>query len=382
VRRMNLVRVLAEIRDHPGATRKDLVAATDLNRVTVLDLVTDLQKRRLVDEAPVEATGRSGRPAMALRLDDRRLAVAALEVNIDRISIRCATLELRTVHEESVEMAEEGHSVGRVLDLTLGCIERARSATAELGLELTHICIGLPAFIDHRSGTVITSLNFGWSDVPFADLVRERAGGGLEVTLDRLANLAILEERAVDDVPQTDGIVLLYGDMGVGGAFQKDGAVLRGDTGTGAEFGHISVEPNGPECYCGNRGCLETYVGIRALAAVLGVAEGGDAGIKRRTVALLGSEDPGVRAAVRSQAPWLARAVRTLSAVFDPRVIVLGGHLAALAHLMGSAIGEEIGPEVRGHHVDLRISAAGSGAVLTGGVRAARDALLAAPWSV
>ena len=381
VRRLNLQRVLAEIRDRRAVTRKDLVAATALNRVTVLDLVAELHGRHLISEHPSVSTGRSGRPAMTLELDDDHLAVAALEINVDRIRILCSTLQLRVVHEEAIDMVGEGLSPDHVLELAAMCVNRAHRALLRKGLLLKRVCIGLPAFIDHRNGTVLTSLSFGWNGVPAVDILQRSVDADLEFTLDRLANLAIREERARAGLMPDSGIVLLYGDMGVGGAFQKGGVILRGDSGSGAEFGHISVDPGGPHCYCGNRGCLEMYVGIRPLAAALGIVDDQEGGVMQRVLDLLESGDRAVAAAAREQAPWLMMALRTLQTVFDPRALILGGHLGSLARLMGSALEEGVSEVENGRATELRISITGANAVLAGGVRAARDDLLAAPWS-
>src|SRR5699024_11969505 len=86
----------------------------------------------------------------------------------------------------------------RVLDLAAECIDRARSEMARQGLELTRVSVGLPAIIDHRSGTVQTSLDFRWGEVPVVDRLQQRTGGDLSFTLDRLANLAIREGEGED----------------------------------------------------------------------------------------------------------------------------------------------------------------------------------------
>lgn len=316
---------------------------------------------------------------MTLALDDDRLGIAAIEINVDRIRILCSSLQLRVVYEETVTMEGEGLGPEHVLGLAAECMNRARAALLERGMQLKQVCIGLPAFIDHRSGTVMTSLSFGWTDVPVVDILRQATDPSLGITLDRLANLAIREERALASLPPDTGIVLLYGDMGVGGAFQKGAAILRGDSGSGAEFGHISVDPAGPRCYCGNRGCLEMYVGIRPLANALGVDHDAEGAVMRRVLELLDAGDPIAVALVKDQVPWLARALWTLRTVFDPHTLILGGHLAVLARSMDRLLGEEL-PERRwGTTTELVISAVGADAVLAGGVRAARDDLLASP---
>ena len=101
----------------------------------------------------------------------------------------------------------------------------------------------------------------------------------------------------------------------------------------------------------------------------------------QRVLDLLESGDRAVAAAAREQAPWLMMALRTLQTVFDPRALILGGHLGSLARLMGSALEEGVSEVENGRATELRISITGANAVLAGGVRAARDDLLAAPWS-
>ena len=101
--------------------------------------------------------------------------------------------------------------------------------------------VGCPAFVDNAEGVVLKSLSLGWTDVRVVDELEKRSGGGVAFTLDKLADLAIHAERKNSEIPSEEGVLLLYGEMGVGGSFQKHSEILRGDAGMGGQFGHLTV---------------------------------------------------------------------------------------------------------------------------------------------
>ena len=103
-----------------------------------------------------------------------------------------------------------------------------------------------------------------------------------------------------------------------------DGRVLRGAFGQGGEVGHLVVDPEGPLCGCGNRGCLEAVASGLALERDAAYAFGRKVPVPE----LFASEDPRARALVLGSARWVGLALASLQRVLDPEVIVLGGGVA------------------------------------------------------
>jgi predicted NBD/HSP70 family sugar kinase len=177
--------------------------------------------------------------------------------------------------------------------------------------------------------------------------------------------------------------------MGVGGSFQKNSEILRGDAGMGGQFGHLTVNPGGRRCYCGRNGCLETYVGVAPLSLALEGSTGHHStSAAARVSEALAAVQQGADVARRElaqQGAWLARAVSTLTAIFDPRVIILGGYLTQLAPLLMPAFEQELRIYTEGefsHATEMAVSQLGTGAVLDGGIATAINDLVRAPWTL
>ena len=130
-----------------------------------------------------------------------------------------------------------------------------------------------------------------------------------------------------------------------------DGTIFRGAHGFGGEFGHMTVDPEGPPCACGSRGCLETRAGLEALLAAAGEPE-----VDRvpsgepvtRLAARADAGDPAAVEALRDAGHWLGIALASAANLLDPQAFVLGGFLAPLAAHLAPAAEEEMRGRVLG----------------------------------
>lgn len=389
IRRHNLSATLKSVRDHGRVTRSDLIAESGLNRVTVLHLVNELQEMSLIQETGMAPTGKSGRPARVLEMSDTGLAVGALELNVDHIALKCTSPQGRVVFDERRDVSASDHQPGFVLDLAADLVNRAAATAASDGMRLVRISVGCPAFVDNAGGLVLKSLSLGWTDVPVIRELEKRSGGGVTFTLDKLADLAIHAERKNCGIPAEEGVLLLYGEMGVGGSFQKHSEILRGDAGMGGQFGHLTVKFDGRPCYCGRSGCLETYVGVaplsRALEGSTGEHPPSTAAQVAQALAAVKAGSDLAREELAEQGRWLARAASTLTAIFDPGVIILGGYLTHLAPLLMPALEDELRSSSGGdfsHGTRILVSELGTGAVLDGGIETAISDLVRSPWTL
>lgn len=157
--------------------------------------------------------------------------------------------------------ADEGPSV------VVGQIEAGiRDVLAHGGIPGTRaVGIGAPGVVDNR-GVVKAPPNLkGWDEVRLADEVAKRLPG-YHVVVENDANVAAIAEArfgAGRNIP--DFLFVIWG-TGIGGGIILDGKLFRGPSGGAGEIGHISIDHNGPPCNCGNRGCVEAYLGQRYLS--------------------------------------------------------------------------------------------------------------------
>lgn len=129
---------------------------------------------------------------------------------------------------------------------------------------LQGIGIGVPGIIDMKTGMVRESPNLpGWTESPVRAEIEKRLG--TRVILENDANVAALGEKWLGAGRDVEDLAVLTLGTGVGGGIILGGRILHGMTGMAGEFGHVTVEPDGVRCGCGNHGCLEQYASATAV---------------------------------------------------------------------------------------------------------------------
>ncbi len=217
------------------------------------------------------------------------------------------------------------HIVARVAEL----VGRLRPAA----LGCTAIGIGTPGSISARDGTMKNSNTTCLNGRPLPRDLEARIG--LPVRLENDANCFALAE-ALGGSGRGHRVVfgVILG-TGVGGGIVLDGAVHAGAQHIAGEWGHHALDPTGPACYCGQRGCVETVLAGPALEAAYRAA--GGAAADAATIA--GRAETGEATAGAVLAHWLDRFGRALAnviSILDPDVVVLGGGLSNVAALYGA----------------------------------------------
>lgn len=242
----------------------------------------------------------------------------------------------------------EGEVVGTVRRPTVhgadgvvaGAAQAVRDVVATGGAELADLAgvgLGIPGIVDHRSGTVKHAVNLGVHDdeLPLAELLSAELGG-VPVVVENDLNVAAVGaahvlERSVDEAGRArdhEDLAFLALGTGLASGLVLDGQLRRGVSGAAGEIGHIPVDPLGPECTCGQRGCLERFASGRALEAAWPSRYGKPSPVELFEAARRGDEEAIV---VRDRfADATASAVRLLVLTTDVRHVVLGGGVAQL----------------------------------------------------
>ena len=287
LRETNLSLVARTIYAAPAPpSRAGVATATGMTRSTVSRLVDDLVGGGLVAEMAPAAVVGPGRPATPLVPTRGTVCAVGLQVDPTFLSVRIVDL--------AGEVIGSRHVTGDYLDADPEPVLRAlgdlaRDALAELPSSTPVVGVGLavPGIVDDEDGRVLRAPNLGWSDVDAVPMLGELAAPALgsssaariglptplPVTLGNeaaLAALTIARERPGHPGQLTD-FAYLAGGVGVGGAVVVDGRLVRGQHGWAGEFGHVSVDPDGPACRCGSFGCLEQYAGGAALVRAAGL---------------------------------------------------------------------------------------------------------------
>nr|MDT0666121.1 ROK family protein [Micromonospora sp. DSM 115978] len=153
------------------------------------------------------------------------------------------------------------------------------------------------------------------------------------MTVDNDANLGALAELTWGAGRGASGVAYIKAATGVGAGMVVDGRIHRGHTGTAGEIGHTTVDEHGPVCRCGNRGCLETFVGTRILLDMLRASHGPDLSVLGM-LALARDGDAGCQRVVADAGRAIGVAVANLCNLVNPELVVVGGDLAAAGDLL------------------------------------------------
>jgi len=210
------------------------------------------------------------------------------------------------------------------LDSLVEELHRAEPGAVALGF-------GIPSRIDQRSGHALKSVNIPLEGVDLRDRMREQHG--LPVALDNDANAAAIAEWQVGAARGARNVVMLTLGTGVGGGLILDGRPYRGATGSGAELGHIVLEPGGPPCGCGGHGHLESFAAGPAADRVARSLYG-DGSDAHELVRRGRDGEPEAVEALAGIGRYLGSGIATFVNVFEPELVVVGGGFGDAGELL------------------------------------------------
>jgi predicted NBD/HSP70 family sugar kinase len=323
----NRTRVLESLRHRGTASRSDIARATGLSRSTVSTLVCQLLEHGVLVELPERASAAAagGRPATLLQLNPT--AGGAVGVHLAHDHVRVALTDLAgDVLAEDVRDLDVDH---RPVDALAFAGAALTSLVDEAGLQragLVGVGVAVSAPLQLTTHALGSPILPDWTGVDVAgDLHRLT---GLPVMVGNDANLGAIAERRYGAAQGIDDFVYVMLSDGVGAGLVLGGRVYEGATGGAGELGHVSVVRDGLVCRCGNRGCLETVAGARALAGALVMTQGPGATVTD-LVRLAEDGDAGARRVLTDAGQSVGRALSGVCTVLDPAMVVIGGKAPA-----------------------------------------------------
>ncbi|WP_149181886.1 ROK family protein [Streptomyces sp. TRM49041] len=187
--------------------------------------------------------------------------------------------------------------------------------------------IAVPGIVDPDDGVAVYAANLGWRDVPLRSLLSVRLGG-LPVALGHDVRSGGLAEGRVGAGRGADRFLFVPLGTGIAGAIGIGGAIEAGAHGYAGEIGHIVVHPDGPDCGCGRRGCLETLASAAAVTRAWAEASGDPAADAADCAKAVESGDERAVRVWRGAVDALADGLVTALTLLDPGTLIIGGGLA------------------------------------------------------
>ncbi|MEV2277286.1 ROK family transcriptional regulator [Nocardiopsis sp. NPDC049922] len=333
LRQANERRVVDVLRRDGTRTQAELARATGLSAASVSNIVRGL---RAAGTVSVRDTASNGRRARAVTLLRPPGTVLAVDFGADHVAVGVGDSDGNLLAREEIGYdvaADPARSVRRAAWLAETTLQRARIDLRTVSSAVASI----PGPLDPGTGEVgAISCVPRWAGFRPAEALAERLG--VPVAAENDANLAALAEGRRGAGEGAEHLIHLVIGEGVGAGIVLSGELFRGAGGTAGEIGHIALDPRGQVCRCGNRGCLETFVGARYLLAMLPrnseVARGPGGPRVTDVVAAARTGDPGCRRIIAEAGTALGQGMAIVANLFNPERVTLGGGLAEAGDLL------------------------------------------------
>jgi glucokinase-like ROK family protein len=352
IRQINLSAVLYHLRENAPISRAALAEITGLNKTTVSSLVGELIENQFVHEVGLES-GAVGRRAMLLRLNPAAGCIVSGEIGVDFISVIIADFAAEIIWRRQIKI-NPAMGQGAIVEQAVALLRQAVEEGSSSCHTLLGVAVGVPGLVDQETGMLLFAPNLGWKDVPVRRVLQQAFDA--PVFVDNEANLAALGEHYFGAAQGYKEVLYISAGVGLGGGVVHDGKLCRGVTGVAGELGHMTMDPDGELCNCGNRGCWETLVSQQVLfrrikeaidsghASQLSEAVNGD--YTRLTVPLIvdaaRANDPVALSTLACMGRDLGIGMASLVNALNPELVVFGGILSLAWDFMLPAVMEEM----------------------------------------
>jgi predicted NBD/HSP70 family sugar kinase len=320
------------VREHQPVSRADLARRMSIGRGMITSLVGELIADGFLYEGTTIDAPRGRKPMMLYVRTQDRLAVG-IDVRFSRTYLMLSDFAGNVIATEAFDTVPEPAALVKLLAERIGrLLEANRAAQQCNGIGLV-----IPGMIDQSTGRVLNAPQLGWRDVDVRDALAEATGYDVHIENAPIACAIAhmwLGQRGAE-TPR-DFVYMTVSD-GVGTGIVMNGEVVRGHDYTAGEFGHIPVDPAGPSCLCGARGCLEAYTSnVATLSRYLGREFSRsearhllqESGLTiDDVVARARDGDPIARDALAETARYLGRGLAVIINSLNPAQIFIGGEV-------------------------------------------------------
>jgi predicted NBD/HSP70 family sugar kinase len=339
-RHINRDIVLELIRANQPISRADLSRQSGLQRSTVSQIVEQLIGEKWVCEGGVASPPRGRRPTLLELNDD--LVVIAVDIHPKQATVATVDLKGRLLSRSQVPLTSDPTASTRLIT---DCMQRMQRSLPRKSIE--GIGVSLPGRIDPETQRLIFAPNLHWPDFDLKKVIEETMG--MPVKMENAATASLLAELTFRRIDGIHDIVMVTVSEGVGTGVFANGRLISGHRGMAGEFGHVPLDPSGPLCSCGRRGCWETYASCRAALRYFKELEPSSKTITFHELLNLAEEgDQYAAQALTKQALYIGRGLQLIIAALSPSLILIAGEITSAWHRFGPVIEKEASQQMLG----------------------------------
>lgn len=331
---VNRAIVLSFIRHHKHISRVELAKKTKMAGPTISRIIQDLIAEGLVSEGGVgESIG--GRRPILLNFRPEGRVIVGLDIRPQLVHGIVCNLDGDILFAEDAPMGGDMNA-DEIIDLLIKHAEGLLRKSKVDQRDLAGIGLSIPGLIDHYTQTIRYSPPIGWRNFPIRQPLSSHFG--VPVLIGNTVEVMTLAEKYMgsETAQRSDHLAYLYFGPGVGAGLINNGTLFRGSRYSGLEFGHTTIDMNGPKCSrCGNYGCMEMFTSEKALIRkaneqlrAKGLPEIDSVGALAR---LQGADKQAIVPVLQEMALYIGIGIANMLNLFNPQTIVIGGWPCELA---------------------------------------------------
>ena len=315
-----------------GRSLTQLAALTGYSKSTISTVLAELRRAGVVVEADLPRRARgpaAGRPETVVSLNPEAGTSVGILIGLDHIQLVVVDVAHSVLADRTVGLTPDYSPEQAVRTVTEMVDEVYRTLHLNRG-GLLGVGLAVAAPISPRDGRILKAGGVPtWAGKDIRRLFESACG--CPIFADNESNCSAIAQMMWGVATELEDFVFVTLDKGVGGAIVHSRQVITGFSGSAGEFGHMSLDPNGPLCRCGNRGCLERYLADPLIALL---DDQGDPHSLTRLVSSAVAGDATAAEAVQAAGRIAGRGLAILGTIINPPVFVIGGALAGAGDLL------------------------------------------------
>ncbi len=318
IQQSNIKLVFKHVYDSNGISRAEIASITKLSPTTISSLTEQLINKDLINEIGYKVVKNSGRRAMLLDINRAGAYFICADLQESGYSIALYNLKCDLVENYYIQL-KDYTTLGKSIIENIILLLNNYKINEE---KLIGISIGAPGLIDVNSKKIISStiIPIKEDNLFFNELENRFSNIRIESSL-----AAYAEKEFIKELKGFKNILYIDIHTGIGAGIIIDGNIFRGANNIAGEFGHISIDINGPICKCGAKGCLETLANTKAITNQLNEYRSFDE-IARK----YNENNLNVNTVINSNAKYIAYGINNAINLINPEIVIIGGKIKIL----------------------------------------------------
>jgi N-acetylglucosamine repressor len=262
VRAYNRYNVLTTIRVAELISRIDIAKSIGLSQASITGITADLIAEGLIEEKKPGAH-EGGRPPILLAISPDGAYEIGIDMTIEKIDVAITNFQAQIKASHSIKLDSAYYRAEDIVDIMVQAVQECMWEANFSKDQISGIGIGIPGLVDSESGIIRFLPNYGWENINFRDLFQKKLD--IPIYIENSSNNLTIAEHWFGLGKGIDNFIVVTLQNGVGAGCIINGQLSRGHTGIAGEFGHLTMDPDGPMCRCGKKGCIEAYAGNNSL---------------------------------------------------------------------------------------------------------------------